>query len=420
MIEKQKTQISTKLRQQSPSRSDRDSPTKRSVIRSISSKSDVSLSPDSSRIISVTSSISDKDVSDRQEDGSISESIERSTKSVSESLRKVSRAQEKKTAPKVSSVSPVLSSKKKDDTSNSISEDLSKYSEPSYHKLLPSAAELGSPVHFSLPGESPKSRGDSSKSSKSRGDSSKSSKSRGESSKSSKTGGIENIRSLGGLEDDEISVGSEKAGIYSLREVDEIGDDEAPYHESPQPSLHLDVKEVMEDLSISSGSSINDGTDISIGSYKNLPSSQKPESVRVSSRKKDDTISEDISEDISEILSSEKSLEISAKSAQRSSSSNKQLSTKSESSHKSISEKLAALNLGGDSASQSKVTSRAPVKNSYTLSFDESDDEDIRSLLSNIDESLSKSADIMSAAKTSPGLMNLELDVDGLTPVMPG
>ena len=400
VIEKQKSQISTKLRQHSPSRSDRDSP-KRSVIRSVSSKSDLSVSPDSSRIISVTSSMSDREVSDRQEDGSVTESIEeKSTRSVTESLDKLLGAKGKESTAHESTVPSAVSSKKKDDTSNSISEDLSKYSEASYHKLLPSATDFRSPVHFSLPGDISRS-------------------------KSRDSVEIDNIKSLADLDGDEVSFGSEKPSIYSLLEVDEIADDEAPYQESPQPSIHLNVKDVLEDLSISSGSSLNDGTDVSTGSYKNLPSSQKVEPMRVLSERRDDSVSEDISEDISEIISSEKSADHSStRTPVHLNTSDKQPSAKLDSSPKSISEKLASLNLGGESASQSltKLSSRAPVKHSYTLSFDESeeDDDEIKSLLSNIDESLSRSAEIMSAAKTSPGLAYLDLDVDALTPAVIG
>ena len=372
MIEKQKKQISTKLRQHSPSRSDRgDSPTKRTQIRSHSSRSDVSISPDSSRIISITSSFSDKTASERQEEESISESVEKSTRSVSESV-------EKKTAATSQSVSSV--SRKQDDTSNSISEDLSKFSEASYHKLIPSTAEIDPVIHLSLPEIATQD--------------------------SSQPIISENVK----LAEEDHSA-SERPSIYSLQEIGDI-EDKAPYNESPQPSFHLDVKEVLEDLSISSGSSINDNTDVSISSYKNLTPNKF-------TRPKDDDISEEISENLPSDNSSDKSRSLS-KSEDKSS---KTRSDSSSSHHKTISEKLAELNLDGGvlSPTLNKLTSKSSVKHSYTLSFDEvedEEDEDIKSLLSNIDESLNKSADILSAAKSSsPGLVNVELDVAALTPV---
>ena len=194
---------------------------------------------------------------------------------------------------------------------------------------------------------------------------------------------------------------------------DIVEDDKAPYHESPQPSFHLDVKEVLEDLSISSGSSINDNTDVSISSYKHLPPSRL-------SQIKDDSISEEISEE----ATSGKSSDRSASQHQNQSAKTDHTYSRSDSSshHKTISEKLAGLNLDGGvlSPTLNKLTSKSSLKNSYTLSFDEveDDNEEIKSLLSNIDESLSKSADVMSAAKSSsPGMVNVELDVEALTPV---
>ncbi|KAL5250424.1 hypothetical protein ACHWQZ_G016225 [Mnemiopsis leidyi] len=375
VIEKQKKQISTKLRQHSPSRSDRgDSPTKRTLIRSHSSRSDVSISPDSSRIISITSSFSDKTVSERQDDESISESVEKSTRSVSESV-------EKKTAATSQSVSSV--SRKRDDTSNSISEDLSKFSEASYHKLIPSTVEIDAVVHLSLPELAAH---DSSEPAKP---------------------GMSNSELA-----DEDHAETDRPSIFSLQEIGDIaGEDKAPYSESPQPSFHLDVKEVLEDLSISSGSSINDNTDVSISSYKNLTSHKF-------TRPKDDDISEEISEALPSDNSSDKSRSLSQTDSNKSAK-----SSSSSSYHKTISEKLAELNLdsGVLSPTLNKLTSKSSVKHSYTLSFDEAEDgeeDDIKSLLSNIDESLNKSADILSAAKSSsPGLVNVELDVAALTPV---
>ena len=377
VIEKQKKQISTKLRQHSPSRSDRgDSPTKRTLIRSHSSRSDISLSPDSSRIISVTSS--DRELSEKQVEESVSESMEKSTRSISESVE-----QERRTGATTHSVS----SRKQDDTSNSISEDLSKFSEASYHKLLPSAAEIEPGVHLSLPELA--------------------------SNESVEKPAFESIKSVEELRPEGDS-DSDKPTIYSLQEVgDIVEDDKAPYHESPQPSFHLDVKEVLEDLSISSGSSINDNTDVSISSYKHLPPSRL-------SQIKDDSISEEISEEATSGKSSDRS--VSQHQNQSAKTDHTYSRSDSSSHHKTISEKLAGLNLDGGvlSPTLNKLTSKSSLKNSYTLSFDEveDDNEEIKSLLSNIDESLSKSADVMSAAKSSsPGMVNVELDVEALTPV---
>ena len=299
--------------------------------------------------------------------------MEKSTRSVSESV-------EKKTAATSQSVSSV--SRKQDDTSNSISEDLSKFSEASYHKLIPSTAEIDPVIHLSLPEIATQD--------------------------SSQPIISENVKPAA-----EDQSESERPSIYSLQEIgDIVEEDKAPYNESPQPSFHLDVKEVLEDLSISSGSSINDNTDVSISSYKNLTPNKF-------TRPKDDDISEEISENLPSDNSSDKSRSL-TKSGDRSS---KTRSDSSSSHHKTISEKLAELNLdsGVLSPTLNKLTSKSSVKHSYTLSFDEVEDEeddDIKSLLSNIDESLNKSADILSAAKSSsPGLVNVELDVAALTPV---
>jgi hypothetical protein len=223
-----------------------------------------------------------------------------------------------------------------------------------------------------------------------------------------------NIKSVEDLGDEDNSA-SERPSIYSLQEVGDIADDDkAPYHESPQPSFHLDVKEVLEDLSISSGSSINDNTDGSISSFKNLPPSRK-------SQPKEESISEEISEALASEKSSDHSKSLSQHQNQSFKTDHSYSRSETSSHHKTISEKLAELNLDGGvlSPTLNKLTSRSSVKHSYTLSFDEAeeaDDDDIKSLLSNIDESLNKSADILSAAK-SPGLVNVELDIEALTPV---